>query len=160
MLSPAHQRRKILREENLLCLAGNFPSFSGENNKDNMVHLLVPKHWEALALHRCGRPRGWLWLGASPQASAELPLRTGRLGWCVLSSASAEATQATQKRCWVQAKASSKPGYFCFPFRVPCHPGRGDIFRLIHIYVYAGWVWSGNQASLRVVDKVFDTWQH
>lgn len=95
-----------------------------------LCSLSVEKHHP-----HCSSPHGWLWLGASPQALAELA--SGRVDWAGVCSAPTVLT-VHPKRCVVQAETSSKPGYFCFQFRVPCHLARGGVFGLVCIYVYAG----------------------
>lgn len=108
---------------------------TGENNKDNMVHPVAPKQWETLALCcTCSGPRGWPWLGASPQASAEL--HSGWVEWA--SVCSTLPLLGLPSPPWrdvrYRLKVPSRPGYCCFPYGTPWQPGTGGIFRLIHIY--------------------------
>lgn len=102
----------------------------GENNKDNPVHLAHPsteehQHCSSTAVHVADH--GWELLRLQQSCSQDTVWRTGlvcvQLCWC----------WGNQKRCWVQAKASNKPGCFTFSFTVPCYHARGDIFRPTYI---------------------------
>lgn len=117
-MSPGHQRQKILQEENLLCLAGSLPPFPVERTIKTtqwFLSLSTEKHQAALVQQYMLEPH-------------RAPCRTAGLGCCVPSP---EATLCTQRRCLVQAKASSKPEYFCS----------------LCMYCCVGWVWPGNQPA-------------
>lgn len=87
-MSPGHHRQKTVEEEKLLCLAGNLLFPSHENNQDDSVDLVFSKRWETPPPLQQST---WLAVaGSFSSGFSRACLGAGGLGWCVLSSDSAD----------------------------------------------------------------------